>query len=70
MFSDVDKIQEGTGDKLALLFQYVSVAIAGIIVGFIYGWKMTLVMLAASPFMIIAGAIMGFVSVALLCTRV
>ena len=63
VLSDVDKIQEGTGDKLALLFQYVSVILAGLIVGFIYGWKLTLVMLAVSPLIIISGAIMGLVCI-------
>jgi ABC-type multidrug transport system fused ATPase/permease subunit len=61
-YSDVDLIEKGIGDKLALLFQYFSAFVAGFVIGFVYGWKLTLVILAVSPLLAIAGGIMGKVS--------
>ncbi|XP_041039616.1 ATP-dependent translocase ABCB1-like [Carcharodon carcharias] len=47
--ADINKINEGTGDKIGLLFQYIATFAGGIIIGFAKGWKLTLVILAASP---------------------
>jgi len=57
--SDVDQIESGIGDQLALFFQYVSAFFAGFIIGFIYGWKLTLVILAVSPLLAVAGGLMA-----------
>uniref|UniRef100_A0A9J7XHZ1 ABC-type xenobiotic transporter n=1 Tax=Cyprinus carpio carpio TaxID=630221 RepID=A0A9J7XHZ1_CYPCA len=46
---DVYKINEGIGDKLGMLLQSLSTFLAGIIIGFVKGWKLTLVILAISP---------------------
>ncbi|MGH0133082.1 UNVERIFIED_CONTAM: hypothetical protein FKN15_045383 [Acipenser sinensis] len=43
---DISKINEGIGDKIALLIQSVATFLAGFVVGFIEGWKLTLVILA------------------------
>jgi len=59
ILSDVDQIENGIGDKLALLFQYLSTFIAGFIIGFVYGWELTLVILSVSPLLAIAGGVMG-----------
>uniref|UniRef100_A0A4W3JWN7 ATP-binding cassette sub-family B member 5 n=1 Tax=Callorhinchus milii TaxID=7868 RepID=A0A4W3JWN7_CALMI len=47
--ADINKINEGIGDKIGLLFQYLTSFVGGVIIGFIKGWKLTLVMLAAGP---------------------
>ena len=60
--SDVSKIQEGIGDKLASFLRYIGQFIAGYAVAFIHGWKLTLVITVASPLIILAGAIMSQVS--------
>ena len=60
--SDVDQIEAGIGDKMALFFQYFCSFIAGFIVGFYKGWKLTLVLLAVTPLLAIAGAAVGKVS--------
>ncbi|XP_069815586.1 ATP-dependent translocase ABCB1-like isoform X2 [Dendropsophus ebraccatus] len=48
---DVQKINEGIGDKIAMLLQTMTTFVAGFVIGFIKGWKLTLVILAISPVM-------------------
>jgi len=44
---------------LALFFQYVAAFFAGFIVGFIYGWELTLVIVSISPLLAISGGFMA-----------
>ena len=60
------KVQEGIGDKLGLFFQWFSAFIAGFVIGFIYGWELTLVILAVSPLIAISGGVMAKVTKTLL----
>ncbi|XP_005414963.1 PREDICTED: multidrug resistance protein 3 isoform X2 [Chinchilla lanigera] len=46
---DISKISEGIGDKIGMFFQAVATFFAGFVVGFIRGWKLTLVVMAISP---------------------
>ncbi|XP_059113266.1 multidrug resistance protein 2 isoform X5 [Peromyscus eremicus] len=46
---DVSKINDGIGDKIGMCFQSISTFLAGFVVGFISGWKLTLVILAVTP---------------------
>ena len=55
----VDQIENGIGDKLAMLFQYLTEFVAGFIVAFAYGWQLTLVMLTVSPLLAACGAFLG-----------
>ncbi len=57
--SDVHKIELGTGEKLGLFFQWIAAFFAGFIIGFVYGWKLTLVILAVSPLLVICGIVMS-----------
>lgn len=57
--SDVYKINEGIGDKLGMLLQSLTTFITGIIIGFVKGWKLTLVILAVSPLLGISAAIIA-----------
>ncbi|XP_062600445.1 ATP-dependent translocase ABCB1-like isoform X1 [Saccostrea cucullata] len=54
---DVNKIQTGIGDKMGIFFQWFSSFLTGVIIGFVYGWKLTLVILAFSPLIVIAALI-------------
>ncbi|KAM7420778.1 hypothetical protein PAMA_015141 [Pampus argenteus] len=54
---DVYKIQEGIGDKVGMLLQAFSTLFTSFIIGFIKGWKLTLVILAVSPALGISAAI-------------
>ena len=59
--SDVAKIQEGFGDKIGNFFQWIAAAVAGVIIGFVYGWKLTLVIFAVSPLLAAGGGFMAVV---------
>lgn len=54
---DVQKINEGIGDKIAMLIQSLTTFLTGFILGFVKGWKLTLVILAISPVMGLSAAI-------------
>ncbi|XP_071324542.1 ATP-dependent translocase ABCB1 [Trachinotus anak] len=54
---DVYKIQEGIGDKAGMLIQAFTTFISSFIIGFIKGWKLTLVILAVSPALGISAAL-------------
>ncbi|XP_061088168.1 ATP-binding cassette, sub-family B (MDR/TAP), member 4 [Conger conger] len=56
---DIHKINEGIGDKLGMLLQSLTTFIAGFVIGFIKGWKLTLVILAISPALGISGAVLS-----------
>ncbi|VDK42595.1 unnamed protein product [Anisakis simplex] len=58
-FSNLERIKEGTGDKVALLIQFISQFFAGFIVAFVYDWRLTLIMMSLSPFMVICGAFLA-----------
>ena len=51
LFDDVRKISNGIGDKLGIGLQAFCQFVSGIIIGFIYGWKMCLVIMATAPIM-------------------
>ncbi|XP_075128118.1 ATP-dependent translocase ABCB1-like [Leptodactylus fuscus] len=53
----VSKISEGLGDKIAMFFQYAATFLAGFTVGFYRGWRLTLVILAVSPLMVLSAAL-------------
>ncbi|XP_077160256.1 ATP-dependent translocase ABCB1-like isoform X2 [Paroedura picta] len=57
LIDDISKINEGIGDKIAVLIQGISTFVAGFIVGFTEGWKLTLVILAVSPVLGLSAAI-------------
>ncbi|XP_076869034.1 ATP-dependent translocase ABCB1 isoform X2 [Brachyhypopomus gauderio] len=56
---DIYKINEGIGDKMGMLIQSLTTFFAGFVVGFIKGWKLTLVILAISPLLGISAAIIA-----------
>jgi len=47
---DVLLIQEGIGDKLGTFFQFLAMFVGGFSVGFVYGWKMSLVIVSVTLF--------------------
>ena len=59
--SDVNKIREGIGDKVASFLQWTSCCLCGVIMGLIYGWKLALIMVAISPLLIVAGGALTYV---------
>uniref|UniRef100_A0A8C8RS12 ATP-binding cassette sub-family B member 5 n=1 Tax=Pelusios castaneus TaxID=367368 RepID=A0A8C8RS12_9SAUR len=59
---DINKINDGIGDKVVQLFQNMSTFIVGIVIGFVKGWKLTLVILATSPLVVISAMIITLTS--------
>jgi len=58
----MDKIHGGIGDRLSTFIQWTTSFFGGIVVGFVYDWRLTLVMLAGTPFLVISAAILVTVS--------
>ncbi|PAV65224.1 hypothetical protein WR25_20742 [Diploscapter pachys] len=56
LFDNLERVKEGTGDKVGLMIQFIAQFFGGFIVAFTYDWKLTLIMMSLSPFMIICGA--------------
>ena len=48
---------EGIGDKIGNFFQWFSTFVAGIVIGFVYGWKLTLVIMSVSPLLVGCGVV-------------
>uniref|UniRef100_H2ZR91 Bile salt export pump n=1 Tax=Ciona savignyi TaxID=51511 RepID=H2ZR91_CIOSA len=55
---DISKIQDGISDKVSISIQMLCRAIAGLIIGFVYGWQLALVILAVSPLLIVSAGVM------------
>ncbi|XP_018426935.1 PREDICTED: multidrug resistance protein 1B-like [Nanorana parkeri] len=54
---DINTIHDGLGDKISIFVQYFSTFLTGIIIGFINGWKLTLVILSVSPLLGVSAAL-------------
>lgn len=55
--TEVSVIQGAIGEKIAMTIMNLGQALAGIVVAFIYGWKMTLVLLALMPLLVLGSGI-------------
>lgn len=53
--SDVVKVEAGIGDKVGTFLQFMSMCLCGFIIGFVKGWKLTLVILAVTPVLGLSG---------------
>ncbi|NXM71059.1 MDR1 protein, partial [Serilophus lunatus] len=54
---DINTIHQGIGDKICIFIQFFTTFLEGIIIGFIYGWKLTLVVLSISPLLAVSAAV-------------
>ncbi|KAM4702863.1 ATP-dependent translocase ABCB1-like [Rhinophrynus dorsalis] len=54
---DINTIHEGLGDKICIFAQYFATFLTGIIIGFVNGWKLTLVILSVSPLLGVSATI-------------
>ena len=57
--SDTTLFQEGISEKVGLTVAYLTTFVTGFVVAFISGWKLTLVLLACFPLLMVAGALVG-----------
>uniref|UniRef100_A0A8C6XFF9 ABC-type xenobiotic transporter n=1 Tax=Naja naja TaxID=35670 RepID=A0A8C6XFF9_NAJNA len=58
---DINTIHKGIGDKIAILIQNFSTFLTGIIIGFAYGWKLTLVILSVTPLIAVSGGLWSYI---------
>ncbi|KFQ16908.1 Bile salt export pump, partial [Merops nubicus] len=56
---DVNKINEAIADQAAIFIQRLTTFVCGFLLGFISGWKLTLVIIAASPLLGVGAAVYG-----------
>ncbi|NWI13941.1 MDR1 protein, partial [Crypturellus soui] len=54
---DINTIHQGIGDKICIFVQFFATFLAGIIIGFVHGWKLTLVILSISPLLAASAAV-------------
>ncbi|KAM5157180.1 ATP-binding cassette sub-family B member 5-like [Mantella aurantiaca] len=54
---DINKINDGIGDKVGHLVQNIATFVAGLLIGLINGWKLALVLMATGPVVAISTAI-------------
>ncbi|NWT79045.1 MDR1 protein, partial [Lanius ludovicianus] len=54
---DINTIHKGIGDKISIFLQFFSTFVSGLIIGFIYGWKLTLVVMSVSPLLAASAAV-------------
>ncbi|TKR81874.1 hypothetical protein L596_015676 [Steinernema carpocapsae] len=55
---NIDRMKEGMGDKIGVLFQGIGQFCAGFAIAFTYSWKMTLVMMSLIPIIVVLTVIM------------
>ncbi|KAJ8255334.1 hypothetical protein GJAV_G00203690 [Gymnothorax javanicus] len=56
---DINKINDAISDQVGLFIQRFTTFVSGFFLGFMRGWKLTLVMIAASPLIGLAAALMA-----------
>ncbi|XP_001986851.2 multidrug resistance protein homolog 49 [Drosophila grimshawi] len=59
MTEDLDKVKEGIGEKVAIVTFLIMTFVMGIVASFIYGWKLTLVVLTCCPFIVLSTAMVA-----------
>ncbi|XP_073533901.1 ATP-binding cassette sub-family B member 5-like isoform X4 [Phyllobates terribilis] len=62
---DINKINDGIGDKVGHLLQNSATCIAGLVIALVKGWQLTLVYMSTSPLMSISSAIFSKMLVSL-----
>ena len=67
--SDVEKIQSGLGDRVAIFIQFTSTFLSGFTVAFVFNWRLALVVVSVLPFMVVITAALTRVCVCV-CVRV
>uniref|UniRef100_A0A8C4HD54 Bile salt export pump n=1 Tax=Dicentrarchus labrax TaxID=13489 RepID=A0A8C4HD54_DICLA len=66
MSDDINKINDAIADQVAIFLQRFTTFVCGFCIGFVKGWKLTLVIVAASPLIGIGAGLMALVRLLLL----
>uniref|UniRef100_A0A1I8NNJ9 ABC-type xenobiotic transporter n=1 Tax=Stomoxys calcitrans TaxID=35570 RepID=A0A1I8NNJ9_STOCA len=59
MSEDLNKMKEGINEKIAIFVYLIMTFVIGILASFIYGWKLTLVVLITCPLIIVSTAMVA-----------
>ena len=59
-FRDLNKLQEGIGEKIGMLMFYSSTFVLSIITAFYHGWELTLVIFSVMPVLMVTGGVMAW----------
>lgn len=62
LFRDLNKLQEGIGEKVGMFIFFMTIFIASLINAFVHGWELTLVILSVFPLLGISTGIIAKVS--------
>ena len=54
----MENIQSGIGDKVAIFLQHFTTFISGSVVGFVYNWKLALVVYTVLPIISVLGVVL------------
>jgi ABC-type multidrug transport system fused ATPase/permease subunit len=54
-------VGEATGEKVSQFFHHMTTFLVGLIIGFVRGWQLTLVIIAVTPLLAVAGGVMAAV---------
>ncbi len=60
-YSDINKINDAIADQVAIFLQRFTTFVCGFCIGFVRGWKLTLVIVAASPLIGVGAGLMALV---------
>ncbi|XP_072174900.1 ATP-dependent translocase ABCB1-like [Diadema setosum] len=58
---DMERVKEGLGDKIAISLQYTALFLSGFGIAFWKSWELTLVLIALTPLLAVAGGFMSYV---------
>ncbi|XP_073253010.1 ATP-dependent translocase ABCB1-like isoform X3 [Porites lutea] len=61
---DLNQVFDGIGHKIGMFVHAISIVLAGFVLAFVYGWKLTLVLISVTPLLVVAGGILGKVMAA------
>ncbi|KAH9313089.1 hypothetical protein KI387_028124, partial [Taxus chinensis] len=61
MSGDTILIQDAMGEKVGKFIQFITTFIAGFVIAFIKGWKLSLVMLSMIPLLVVSGGSMAMI---------
>eukprot|EP00736_Rhodelphis_marinus_P004974 Rmarinus@m.8921 len=67
ILSQTLSMQQGFGEKLAMMLQYLATVVSSFVIGFVLGWQLALVQSACVPLMAFAGAL--FTKSAMMATQ-
>ena len=59
MTEDLNKMQEGMGEKLGMILRFISTGLTAFIYPFLQNWLLSLVLLSLVPILIIMGVVLG-----------